>query len=103
VALMRDGRVMFSGTPQDIKTRVAGTLIEVGVADQRSAAEALRALPFVTSVELYGDELQVLVSCGAECVDEVRGALVASGEEPRFVRPGRVSMEVAFSQLEAGT
>ena len=76
--------------------------VEVGVADYHRAAEALRDLGYVRSVEVYGDTLQVLVDCPAEeCLPDVDAVLAAQrAVEPRFVRPGRVTMEIAFSELE---
>lgn len=100
IAFMDGGRVRYLDTPAGIKARVPGSLIEVFVDDDRRAAQVLRELPYVTSVELYGDALQVLVERGPDRVSDVTRALTVSGISPRSVRPGRVTMETAFSELE---
>jgi ABC-2 type transport system ATP-binding protein len=101
VAFLDGGRVRFLGTPEDIKRRVPGELVEVGVEEYHSAAEVLRELGYVRSVEVYGDTLQVLVTgAAAQRAADLEGELRARGLSPRFVRPGSVTMEVAFSELE---
>ena len=102
IAFMDQGRVLFLDTPAGIKGRIAGELVEVTVDDYHAAAEVLRALPFVTSVEVYGDTLQVLVECAADCAGRISKALAAAGTPARSLRQGHVTMEVAFSELERG-
>jgi ABC-2 type transport system ATP-binding protein len=102
VAFLADGAVRLVGTPDDIKRQVPGELLEVAVGDYHAAEEALRGLDYVRSLEVYGDTLQVLVSCpAADCADDVRDVLAKAGIAAE-VRPARVTMEVAFSELERG-
>lgn len=101
VGFLDDGRLRFLDTPDGIKRRIPGELVEVGVEDYHRAAEVLSSLTYVRSVEVYGETLQVLVSCpAAQCADDIAGVLREQGLTPRFVRAGRVTMEVAFSELE---
>ena len=46
-----------------------GSIIEVGVSDYHAAMPVLRAQSFVTSVEVSGEYLRVLVSADVDCND----------------------------------
>jgi len=102
VAFMDDGRIMLKDSPDGIKGRLLGRLVEAAVDDYHAAAPIVRALPFVLSVDLYGDTLQILVERESRSGErEIESALRAAGVEVSYVRSAPVSMEVAFARIMA--
>ncbi len=61
IAFMTQGRIILRDTPAGMKRRVPGRMFEVAVSDYRRAMALVRSLPFVTSVEVSGELLRVLV------------------------------------------
>ncbi len=103
VAFMDAGRILLKDTVDGIKSRVDGRLVEVTVGDYHAAMPIARALPFVRSVDLYGETLQVVVSEGSSAGErDVADALRRAGVEVSRVRTAEVSMEVAFARIMAG-
>jgi ABC-2 type transport system ATP-binding protein len=102
VAFMDGGRILLKDTVEGIKARVPGRLIEATVDDYHAAMPVARALPFVRSVDLYGDTLQIVVSEGSRAgVPEVETGLRAAGIEVSSIRAAEVTMEVAFARIMA--
>lgn len=62
VGFMDAGRITHSGTPQDLKDAVPGTLLEVTAPDPRAALAVLRDLPDVTQAHLLGNTVRVLLA-----------------------------------------
>ncbi len=102
VAFMDGGRILLKDTVEGIKARVPGRLVEATVDDYHAAMPVARALPFVRSVDLYGDTLQIVVSEGSSAgVPEVETGLRAAGIEVSSIRAAEVTMEVAFARIMA--
>jgi ABC-2 type transport system ATP-binding protein len=102
VAFMDAGRIVLTDTTENIKKSVKGRLIEAAVADYHAAMPVVRALPFVSSVDLYGDSLQIIVPAddsGAETA--VEAALTQAGVAVAHVLPAPMNMEVAFARVMA--
>ncbi|MFQ5612815.1 MAG: ABC transporter ATP-binding protein [Anaerolineae bacterium] len=107
VGLMYEGRLIECDTPENIKGRVAGELIELkpvsqtvqGVGLLRQAQSAVGALEGVFEVQTYGDLLHIFVDqAGARQTSIVR-ALNAANIESRNLRQTRPRMEEAFISL----
>ena len=62
VALMDKGRILLCDTPDALKQRMKGDLLELIAQPQRQAKEALSALPEVRGVQVFGDRLHVWVA-----------------------------------------
>ena len=62
VALMDKGRILLCDTPDALKQRMKGDLLEFIAQPQRRAKEALSALPHVRGVQVFGDRLHVWVA-----------------------------------------
>jgi ABC-2 type transport system ATP-binding protein len=62
VALMDKGRILLCDTPDALKQRMTGDLLEFIAQPQRQAKEALSALPEVRGVQVFGDRLHVWVA-----------------------------------------
>ena len=102
VAFMSQGRILLTDTPEGIKRRVSGRLIEAAVDDHHTAMPVARALPFVHSVDLYGESLQIIVGADdRDAEDAIRSALEAAGVTVGAVGPAPMSMEVAFARIMA--
>jgi ABC-2 type transport system ATP-binding protein len=105
-AFMDQGRILLTDTPAEIKRRVPGRLIEATVDDHHKAMPVARALPFVHSVDLYGESLQIIVGDEeGDAENDIRSALEAAGVTVGHVEPAPMSMEVAFARImaEAGS
>jgi len=59
VGLMHEGRLILCDTPQRLKTALAGTLVELDVADARAAREALAPHLGANRVSLFGGRLHL--------------------------------------------
>ena len=102
VAFMDAGRIMLKDSPDGIKERVPGRLVEAAVDDYHRAMPVVRALPFVKSVDLYGDSLQIVIDKDSRSGEsEISSALKAAGIGVAHVRSAPVSMEVAFARIMA--
>jgi ABC-2 type transport system ATP-binding protein len=78
VGLMHRGRLIQCDTPQKLKTRVPGLLMELEVADPRAAREALIEALGWNRASLFGGRLHLYAADNAE-VDEARDVLDRAG------------------------
>ncbi len=101
IAFMTQGRIILRDTPAGMKKRVPGRVVEIAVDDYRAAMPLLRRLPYVTSLDVSGEILRVLVDCGerSTCEDEMRALLTSSGLAVEHVRPAATDLEMAFATL----
>jgi ABC-2 type transport system ATP-binding protein len=101
IAFMTQGRIILRDTPAGMKKRVPGRVVEVEVSDYRTAMPLLEGLPFVTSIEVSGERLRVLVDCDdhGECEDRITSLLTSSGLVVGHVRPTATDLEMAFATL----
>ena len=65
VGFMEAGRITHTGTPQQLKDAVGGTLLEITSPDPRAALATLRELPGVTQAHLLGDTVRALTDVPA--------------------------------------
>lgn len=96
VAFLDGGRVRHRGSPAEIKALVPGRLYEVAAAHPREAMAAVRTLPGVLAVHLYGELVRVLAETSDP--DDLRAGLGNAGIAAQ-VRPTAVDMETAFAFL----
>jgi ABC-2 type transport system ATP-binding protein len=100
IAFMTQGKIILRDTPNGMKRRVPGRVIEVAVDGYREAIPIVRALPFVKSVEVSGEHLRVLVDKDASgCEGDVTSALTAAGFKVGHARPTATDLEMAFATL----
>jgi len=107
IAFMTQGRIILRDTPAGMKRRVPGRVIEVAVDRYREAMAVVRDMRFVTSVEVSGQVLRVLVEeCAGtdECERELRETLARAGFSVTHMHPAATDLEIAFATLipEAG-
>lgn len=102
VALMDRGRLLLTDTPDGLKQRMRGELLEIIATPQRQARERLSAAPQVLGVQVFGDRLHVWVQ-SAECdLPILRRALEGSGIEVVSARRVEPSMEDVFVSAVTG-
>jgi ABC-2 type transport system ATP-binding protein len=73
VALLDRGRRLAMDTPDGLRARASGTLVEIVATPRRLAAEVLRASRDVGDVEVFGERLHVTLPQTGAC-DEAAGA-----------------------------
>jgi len=99
VALMDRGNAIIIDTPQNIKTRIKGKVVEIVCDDVKKCAEILKNNPMVTDVQIFGDRLNVVAGITEEGVLSIKNYLQQNGiviTDIRFVTP---SIENVFIQL----
>jgi ABC-2 type transport system ATP-binding protein len=99
VGFMRAGALMASGTPRELQALVPGVVLEVQAQPYHAAQEALRALPGVRGVQVFGDRLHVIADAPmpeAELRRQLAGSEVALGP----VRQIQPTMEEVFMYLQ---
>ena len=65
VALMDQGRILVSDTPEGLKARMRGDVVELVAGPQREAKELLSGLPGVLGVQVFGERIHVWVENAA--------------------------------------
>ena len=102
VALLHEGRLLALDTPDRIRRRLPGQMVETIVADQPRALATLTSHPAVSDVHVFGERMHVRVKPGidGDAAELVRHAL--AGLDVRVSRVVPASLEDVFiSQLAA--
>jgi ABC-2 type transport system ATP-binding protein len=99
VGLLFKGALVECGTPNQVKARVQGDLIELRPEPMDRAQEILRDLAGVLELQVYGDLLHVFVDEQAQRLPQVQAALAAAGVRVERVRAIQPRMEEAFISL----
>lgn len=99
VAVIRGGRLLAVGSPQDLRARTAAPRVEItGRGLGGAALTAVQGLPEVRSVERRDGQLIAELADGAQPAEIVR-ALVGAGAEVDEVRRSTASLEDVFVTL----
>jgi ABC-2 type transport system ATP-binding protein len=98
VAFLHQGRILADDTPAGLRAAVSGKIVEVRCRPQRTAREALKALPEVEGVEVFGDRLHVVLRPETD-LEGVRLALKAAGVLCEDVTETEASLEDVFVGL----
>lgn len=99
VGLIYGGRIIASDTPAQIKTRVAGELLELTPSRFVPAQERVANLEGVLEVQTYGDKLHIFVDSASKRIPQIEAALAAEGIRHDDIRKIEVRMEEAFISL----
>ena len=99
VGLMYAGKLIADDTPANIKSVVAGELLELTPSNLMSAKELVSSLTGVRELQTYGDKLHVFVDDAPRRRSEISTALVAHGIQHDEIRRIEVHMEEAFISL----
>lgn len=95
IAFLDGGRVRQQGTPEAIKAKVPGRLVEVVAADPRRALAAMENVAGVDSAHLFGDLVRVLWNGDGDPTPDLRAAAGQDAE----VHPAAIDMETVFAYL----
>ena len=99
IALIDSGRIVAIGSPGELRQRqLGGTLYELDCSALGAALEALRKVPGVIDVAIFGDKLHVLLQ-RAEAASDLQALLGRQGIQagsPHMIAP---SLEDVFVQL----
>jgi ABC-2 type transport system ATP-binding protein len=99
VAVIRQGKLVAIGHPDDLRARAGGPRVEIvgrGFSDR--ALELLRARPEVAAVEVEGRHLEIELREDTDVAPLV-SMLVGEGVEVQEVRHGKASLEEVFLTL----
>jgi drug efflux transport system ATP-binding protein len=97
VALIHDGRLLALDRPDALRATLPGVLFEVIVADHRHAPEALKRMPGVADVQMFGERAHVLMDRAETGGGErIASALAEAGLVVTSVRPIASSLEDVF-------
>jgi ABC-2 type transport system ATP-binding protein len=99
VGLMYAGKLVECDSPQKIREKLAGEVIEVQLVDWQSALETMGRLPGVREAQMYGETLHLLVDSGKQRLPEVEELLKKAGIRYHSIRIAPVRMEEAFISL----
>jgi len=99
VGLMYTGRMVICDTPQRIRDRIEGEVIELQPDDWQVAQENALNLPGVLEVQTYGESLHLLVDSGKKRLPQIEKALQKNKLAYRSIRLAPARMEEAFISL----
>jgi len=95
VAFMYEGRMLAFDRPAELRRSLAGRIVEVRCSPQREAREAIKRLPVVQGVEVFGDRLHIVLQKGAD-PNECRDALTQAGIDIASFQGTQPSLEDVF-------
>jgi ABC-2 type transport system ATP-binding protein len=99
VALMDRGRIRLSDTPERLRGRMRGRLLELVATPQRPARAALAALPGVAGIQVFGDRLHLWLHEGGPDEAAVCAHLASHGIESCGLRSIAPGLEDVFVSL----
>jgi ABC-2 type transport system ATP-binding protein len=99
VGFMRGGKILASDTPRNLQKLIPSVVLEVQAAPRHAAELALRALPGVRDVQVFGDRLHV-VADAVPAEDALRRHLSEAGVTLQGLRPIPPTMEDVFMHLQ---
>jgi ABC-2 type transport system ATP-binding protein len=99
VGLMYAGKLIECDSPQNIRKRLEGEVIEIQPEDWQAVLDTVSKLPGVQEVQTYGESLHLLVDSGEQRLPEVERALKKERMGYRSIRISPARMEEAFISL----
>jgi ABC-2 type transport system ATP-binding protein len=103
VALMDKGRVLLCDTPEALKGRMQGDLLEIVAKPQRKAKEILSQMPEVLGVQVFGERLHVWVTEGERSGALIEQRLAAEQVTVTNIRPIPPGLEDVFVSVVSGS
>jgi ABC-2 type transport system ATP-binding protein len=97
LAIIDHGAIVAEGTPEQLKRRIAGDVVTLGVgADQERAALLLRAQPFVREATVEDGIVRLTVERGETALPAILRLLDGAGLELREISLTRPSLDDVF-------
>jgi ABC-2 type transport system ATP-binding protein len=102
VALMDRGRVLLCDTPEALKGRMQGDLLEIVAEPQRRAKELLSQMRDVLGVQVFGQRLHVWVTEAERSSALIEQRLGAEQVTVTSIRPALPGLEDVFVSVVSG-
>jgi ABC-2 type transport system ATP-binding protein len=102
VALMHRGKIIACDTPQNLKTELAGEILEIRANPVRETVTTLRQVPFSGVPRLFGDTIHIMVDEAEKRCSEVKNLLEQKNITVEDIRPITPGLEDAFVNCLAG-
>jgi ABC-2 type transport system ATP-binding protein len=101
VAFMREGRLLVTGTPAELRSMLEGSVLELAGEPQDVLRQIAKADPGVLDVHKFGDRLHLRILKGTSLQVQERLAerIAAEGMQARHLRPAAVLLEDVFFAL----
>ena len=99
VGLMYAGKLEVCASPEQIRSKIQGELIQVNPDDWRAANNFLKDLPGVLEIQTYGESLSLLVDSAETRLPEITSAMEEKGLNFSSARIAPARMEEAFISL----
>ncbi|MHB0939621.1 MAG: ABC transporter ATP-binding protein [Armatimonadota bacterium] len=96
VALIDKGRIILCDTPDRLKRRMRGELLEVIADPLREASDAVAGLPGVLGAQVFGERLHLWVEDAAKGEEAVRAALTGKKITIINIRRAEPGLEDVF-------
>ena len=99
LAIIDHGRIVAEGTPDELKRRIAGDVVTIGIDGDVGRAQALLSdRPFVREVSADGTELRLYVDRGETATPAILRLLDEAGMPPTSLVLTRPSLDDVFLQ-----
>lgn len=99
VGLMYQGEMVICDTPEVIRGRIGGDILELRPAHWRAAKDRIDHLPGVMQIQTYGETFHLVVDSAEKRRDQIAGALAERGVAVIHLRRIDARMEEAFISL----
>jgi ABC-2 type transport system ATP-binding protein len=101
VGLIHQGKLLACGSPDEVKTLMRGTIVEVRPLQPRKVATVLRERLAPDPVGLFGDRVHVVTGDVARTTKHIEQILSDESLEVKSVRPIEASLEDVFVSVLA--
>jgi len=99
VGLMYTGKLVECDSPQKIREKLEGEIIEIQPEDWQKALKTVAGLSGVREAQTYGESIHLLVDSGRRRLPEIERALRRARVPYRSIRIAPARMEEAFISL----
>ncbi len=96
VALLRRGQIIADDSPATLKKALRGVAVEMVARPQTHAVAALRQMPDITQVQVFGQRLHLLVRDGEQRAATLPAQLESAGVQVADFRTALPSLEDVF-------
>jgi ABC-2 type transport system ATP-binding protein len=99
VALMHLGKIVACGTPRGLESTLRGDLLQVTTEYPHKALLALRDMTGVSSAQVFGDNVHLLVESTQGIISDIEEVLTARNLKAVQIRPITPTLEDVFVSL----
>ena len=103
VALMHEGKIIACNSPEKLKSQLPGELIQIKTDLPEKALALLRKTAWITSAQIFGDAIHLLVDNAGKRLSEIPVLLKEEGLTLEDARPIAPGLEDVFINLLDGS